>query len=348
MNNTALLIPLVSALLLLAASCGSQKAAGKSPEGGPCTVTDDCRDGLVCDEGVCTASGECPPGQVFCGGVCCAPGQVCSAGACVDECAGVVCGGMCCAGGEVCTADGCCAPAKVCGDGCCAGGALCHEGICIACPRPLCGGECCDETQICHNGICCPPGGICGDDCCEAGELCEFEQCRLDCGDLVRCGADEEACCTADELCYFDACILPGDECDDVYDCEPDEYCDLELGRCLPRSETTECEFYPPVGEFNPAEDWAWTGGDVMMTPAVGNLTDDNGDTLIDRSDIPDVVFTIFYGGDYHTNGTLIVVSGDSGSEHFRVDSPRIAPGAGVAIGDLDDDILFVNVQFAI
>lgn len=319
------------------ASCGSGMKSTKIGEGGLCSVTQDCEEGLVCEEGICTRRLECPPGRDPCGGICCEENQVCDAGTCVDSCLYEICNGQCCGPYDVCTQDGCCARTKVCAEGCCNDDEFCYEGECIACPYPLCEGQCCAEGEMCHRGTCCLPDNICGGECCGDDEICEFEECHRDCGDLVRCGEAEE-CCDADEICYFGECITPGDPCDDAYDCGPDEYCDIELGLCLPRHETTECEYRPPAGEFTPEEDWAWTGGDVMMTPAVGNLTDDNGDGTIDENDIPDVAFTVFYGGDYHFNGTLYVISGDDGSEHFSVSSPRISPGGGVAIADVDSD----------
>ena len=278
----------------------------------------------------------CPAGTTPCGTECCGEGQLCEGGTCVDECEGVECGADCCAAGEECTPEGCCLGVRVCMGHCCAVTEHCVEGACSECDRPLCGGVCCAGDQICHSDVCCLPDFVCGDVCCEDG-VCEFDECHVDCGDLVRCGEAEE-CCAVDEVCHFGECTLPGEDCDDVYDCDPGWYCDMYLGACMPEGTTTECEYRPPTGTFSPAGGWQWTGGDVMMTPAVGNLTDDNGDTVIDERDVPDVAFSIFYGSDYHNNGMLYVVSGDTGIEHFHVDSPRVGPGGGIAIADVDDD----------
>lgn len=86
----------------------------------------------------------------------------------------------------------------------------------------------------------------------------------------------------------------------------------------------------------------------VMMTPAVANLTDDNGDGRIDSDDIPDLVFTTFTGSSYGSGGYLRVVSGDGSGvirslTTFRFPSSggtsyTIAGAAGVAIGDLEGD----------
>ena len=72
------------------------------------------------------------------------------------------------------------------------------------------------------------------------------------------------------------------------------------------------------------------------VAPAVANLTDDNGDGLIDPNDIPDIVVVAFAGSNYHTDGMMYVLSGDDGRVHFSVSSPRFGPGCGVAIGDVE------------
>ena len=51
-----------------------------------------------------------------------------------------------------------------------------------------------------------------------------------------------------------------------------------------------------------------------MATPTVANLTDDNGDGVIDSNDIPDII-VVTYGG----YGTLRAVKGDTGDEIFNV-----------------------------
>ncbi|QTA92989.1 fibronectin type III domain-containing protein [Desulfonema magnum] len=57
-----------------------------------------------------------------------------------------------------------------------------------------------------------------------------------------------------------------------------------------------DCEFTPPVGEFDPELEWSWKGSSdeepdfkkVICVPIVINLNDDNGDGLTDKNDIPD------------------------------------------------------------
>ncbi|NOY28360.1 MAG: VCBS repeat-containing protein, partial [Oligoflexia bacterium] len=105
-----------------------------------------------------------------------------------------------------------------------------------------------------------------------------------------------------------------------------------------------------PVGTFSPEIKWQWTTNtidsgydDIMTTPMVGNLTDDNGDGLIDADDTPDIIFTAFSGGAYSSAGRLVAISGDDGSEIFSIASAggvTIPASGGVAIGDLEGDAI--------
>ena len=79
----------------------------------------------------------------------------------------------------------------------------------------------------------------------------------------------------------------------------------------------------------------------VMMTPVVGNLTDDDGDGDIDADDTPDIVFTRFAGANYGGFGVLTAISGDDGHELWTISkgSQRELFGiGGVALGDLEGD----------
>jgi len=110
----------------------------------------------------------------------------------------------------------------------------------------------------------------------------------------------------------------------------------------------TECAQEPVIGSFDPVAEWTWTVNpinagyeQIMATPAVANLTDDNGDGLIDDEDVPDVVFTAFTGSAYSSPGALIAISGVDGSTLWSTTNAGgylpMATG-GVAIGDLDAD----------
>ncbi len=115
------------------------------------------------------------------------------------------------------------------------------------------------------------------------------------------------------------------------------------------------CEFEPVVGAFTPALEWSYGVGDddplpglrqVMMTPIVVNLTDDNGDGDIDGNDIPDIVFATFDvvarpgTFDLLRAGALRAVSGDTGRLLWTVSNPdhSVQAAGNIAAGDLDGD----------
>ncbi len=169
------------------------------------------------------------------------------------------------------------------------------------------------------------------------------------------------------------------DNSDDCDDADPAEYpgaaerwydgvdsdCDgeLEPDPCegLPGDSTvavdSSCEaVYPPAGGWDVTLEWQsadrpYSVGPsytrVMMTPVVGQLTDDDLDGAITDNDVPDIAFTTFSGGAYNSAGYLRVLAGDGSSEVLSVGTvvdPRdrrsrgIRGTAGVAVGDIDAD----------
>lgn len=127
------------------------------------------------------------------------------------------------------------------------------------------------------------------------------------------------------------------------------------------------CIYVPPPGDFAPQLDCAWNGpsaaanyaayDDVVMTPVVVNLTDDNGDGKVDTSDIPDIAFTSYRlqeEGCCNSSGVLRVLSGACNAdgtmtEHFSVGAQEIQADTGIAgiwidnsgglaAGDIDAD----------
>ncbi len=113
-----------------------------------------------------------------------------------------------------------------------------------------------------------------------------------------------------------------------------------------------DCINTPPVGTFTPVVEWQWDANpldsdyvEVMMTPVVGNLTDDDGDGQIDTDDTPDIAFTsyIWSGSDYdyRSPGALVVISGDGSDTWLTIEEAGGYPiygAGGVAIGDLEGD----------
>ena len=122
------------------------------------------------------------------------------------------------------------------------------------------------------------------------------------------------------------------------------------------------CEYARTPGPFAPREEWKLTVSSakypevdqVMMTPAVANLNDDNGDGVIDTDDIPDIIFAAFTtqvkdpGWDNLAHGVLFAASGDGsgllpgwevGHEELGLaDGGGIQPAGSVAVGDIDGD----------
>jgi len=78
----------------------------------------------------------------------------------------------------------------------------------------------------------------------------------------------------------------------------------------------------------------------VMMTPIVVPLTDDDGDGVPSPGDARAVIFTTYSGGAYTSNGILRALRGDGTSLLWTVTDPawRLFPGANLAAGDIDHD----------
>jgi len=220
----------------------------------------------------------------------------------------------------------------------------------LTCPdnRIPCGGACCGAGTSCAGGFCCAEADRCGGVCCGPSRRCEGGACVFDCRDRARCGTGASAtCCAAGQVCYLGACTAPGAACNDLTRCADGQYCEPSLLRCLPRPTSAEaCEWRPPTSRFMPRLKWAWardaevipTHDQVMMQPVVANLTDDNRDGVIDRNDVPDVVFSTFAGNNYVTDGVLRAVSGADGRRLWPVEEPgyRTVPGSSAAIADVD------------
>lgn len=213
---------------------------------------------------------------------------------------------------------------------------------------PACVDTCIDGT--CIGELCCPINQACTDTCCAQGEVCSFQQ-----------------------------CVVPGNDCIDATDCPPDAYCEYTLGemekppmcmggvsltpgKCLPTppecAEGVEpvegepitclpsCEVKPPVDDFGIVLKAAWGGQvappygtDVMMSPIVAQLDDDNCDGKVNEKDIPEIIFSTFTGGGYYKQGTLHAISLVNGGFVDKFSVPNVTqPGAGLAAADLDAD----------
>ena len=82
-----------------------------------------------------------------------------------------------------------------------------------------------------------------------------------------------------------------------------------------------ECTKSSPPNSFTPHVKWTWSppsGGTgvgqagSMVSPLVGNFTDDNGDGVVDLCDTPDVLVTTG-GGGVGAQGKIYMLAGDTG-----------------------------------
>lgn len=83
---------------------------------------------------------------------------------------------------------------------------------------------------------------------------------------------------------------------------------------------------------WNVGIEWQWAspGQGVLVMPAVGNLTDDNGDGVVDENDDPDIVFPDW------TSRVLVALHGDGSGVIFELSD--ISGVGGVTIADVDVD----------
>ena len=272
--------------------------------------------------------------------------------------------------GEECNEDGACV--SICGDV-----AACVRGAAATC---------CPSGTMCDSGICvvdCGDGVECNGACCGDEEMCFEDACVAECANPDNlCGVDSELCCTDEEACIQEQCIPLGEECDpaDPLDltCAEDEICEYSTSTCISRDLIDICEFRPPVGEFSPELACRWTApvtgdaeidamDDVVQTPSVLNLTDDNGDGITDALDTPEIVFISFnlgigpwtVGGCCTPRSVVRVVSGecnDDGTDESPatmntlatlIGDPRvgvdpdgfIGNSSGIALGNLDGPV---------
>jgi hypothetical protein len=152
---------------------------------------------------------------------------------------------------------------------------------------------------------------------------------------------DGFAVCDTEELCDgvdndFDGRVdegFPDFDGDDVADCL-DNQCATDPSE--PGEIPLDEECGTPVIEvrdpWNVRIEWQYTvpsGGGSYVMPAIGNITDDNGDGVIDTRDTPDVVFTSLAG-------EIIALSGDGGGVIWRFGG--VNGLGGISLADVDND----------
>jgi hypothetical protein len=105
------------------------------------------------------------------------------------------------------------------------------------------------------------------------------------------------------------------------------------------------CEKKAPPNAFTPVQQWQWTAppsgstySGSIVTPLVGNFTDDNGDSEIDLCDTPDVLVTVFDTEPYPGYpGTIYMLAGDTGALELTFGA-KVDPNVTPAFGDIDGD----------
>lgn len=222
------------------------------------------------------------------------------------------------------------------------------------------------DSSVNLDGGNCPTGQACGENgICAGGECCEK---------TLACGDD---CCTGSEVCSFEKCVTPGKPCTESSECAAEEYCEFALGGndggalttdasctsgyllpegfCLPKPPECvgaepgadclpKCELPPSTAPFDPVVAYTWGNvtsppysSDVMMTPIVVQLDDDNCDGKITPLDIPEIVFVTFADGAYTQIGTLHAISVVNGVVADKFAIPGIVNAASeLAGGNID------------
>lgn len=237
-------------------------------------------------------------------------------------------------------------------------------------------------SNACGNDLDCPEAQhckaqLCVDDVCQPGER------RCEGNTLLECeangsGESDKYTCASGSPHYQSTCdaasVEPACSCQDDWDCPAHTVCDVN--RCTGTGVKPTCSL--PPGQFQdmlPTNEITWGGTQqspvaqdspfpnstqVVHTPLVANLDDDNGDGLIDERDFPEIVFATFCNHDYTSNGVLRAIHGggpNKGKDFFATCGNKVwhegmaldavqctcaqadvDPTAGLAVGDLDYD----------
>jgi hypothetical protein len=104
-----------------------------------------------------------------------------------------------------------------------------------------------------------------------------------------------------------------------------------------------KCEVKPTVDDFKPVLKYAWGGvttppydTDVMMTPVVIQLDDDNCDGKIDGRDVPEIAVTVYRNQVYFGDADLVVLSVQGGKLVERWRALNVYMDGQIAAGEID------------
>ncbi|MBK9753772.1 MAG: hypothetical protein IPO88_09755 [Nannocystis sp.] len=196
------------------------------------------------------------------------------------------------------------------------------------------GGSSTGGADLCEGGTLCGQVAM----CCPAGNECVDDKCLPACASEVRCGPDLAVCCDDGEVCSGDLCVLPGKDCVDSYDCEPGEYCEQTLNKCLPQPDPLTCELIPSFDMITAVPEWSWIDQEVISSPAVADL---------DADGTPEVVVNVTkYKVNDFTIGAVAVLDGKTGALKFIIDHDPNKQQYGsqgrstLAVGDVSGDAL--------
>jgi len=212
----------------------------------------------------------------------------------------------------------------------CALGSACMGGVCtegnVCCPiEQACNDHCCGATEACSFGSCATPGADCTDSTeCPPGSYCEYSL-----GTPLP---------PPDPMCVAGAPVSTGKCLPKPPSCAPGQMPDPANPDCV-----VACEVIPAFPAFNPIVKYAYGGqvvapfaSDIMMTPVVTQLDDDDCDGKITARDIPDIVFTTFSNGQYHSGGVVQAISIINGVFVSKWSVPNMNPTKQLAAGDID------------
>ncbi len=208
----------------------------------------------------------------------------------------------------------------------------------------------------CHaDGVNCGEG-VCKEDLekdfycdCNNGFFFDGTTCKeIKCFEKITCG---EICCENNQVCINDSCQDISDtNCNEDSDCDANQFCDFISSKCMNMDNADSCTYHPEIpDQLTPLIKWSWpntstaepTYKQVMTTPLVANINDDNGDGVVDLKDIPDVIFSSFNFAlnHYNTNGIIRVVDGKTGNDIANnINLSKVIPVAQMAVGDIDND----------
>jgi len=368
---TRRLLALCWSFALITSAC-----SGKSAQKGSGDQADGAVPRDASDEWIDAQPGKEPDGGILldCSDLTCSLGSVCEVVNAAPVCVGEVCSDLACSDTQVCKP----APSGT--------GFFCADNRCA---DDL---ECADTEHCNEQGVCSADG------CMPDAQRCDGQN-------VQTCASNGSGFVTA-LTCggagsFASRCTVTGESaycpCEADWDCP--SYTACVVGRCEGTGRAPTCTLDPaPFSEAMPSAEYGTRGGhwggkskadvnaqpgtpfpastQVVMTPAVANLTDDNGDGLINESDFPEIVFLSFCEAvapgsiNYSVQGILRAIHGGGdkkGEDLFAacgkaltwqageategagaaacpcstatVSTPAdLDPTAGVAVGDLDND----------